>query len=338
MSTYKIRAGAGIEGLTLTEVPSRALAPHEVRVRVHAVSLNYRDLMVAKGTYLVSSDEPVVPTSDAAGEIIEVGKSVTRFKTGDRVITTFFPNWIDGEPTAAKTSFPFGAGADGLLAKEVALDEAALVAIPDSLGYSEAATLSCAGLTAWTALFWEANLKPGDSVLLLGTGGVSIAALQIAKAAGLYTVITSSSDEKLARAKSLGANATINYRTTPEWQTEVLTLTNGRGVDLVLEVGGTNTLAKSVNSTRMGGSVAIIGGVSGFGGEFQPFSLIGGKRKLLGVYVGPRKALEELVNFVALNKIKPVVDREFPFSQAREAYAFLDAGQHFGKVIINVSK
>lgn len=338
MSAYTIRAGAGIEGLKLTEVPTRALAPHEVRLRVHAVSLNYRDIMVAKGTYLVSSDEPVVPTSDAAGEIIETGAAVTRFKKGDRVITTFFPGWVDGEPTAAKTASPFGAGADGLLTEEIALTEEAFVAIPDSLSYSEAATLSCAGLTAWTTLFWDANLKPGDSVLLLGTGGVSIAALQIAKAAGLYSIITSSSDEKLARAKQLGANAIINYRTTPDWQAEVLKLTDGRGVDLVLEVGGTDTLAKSVNSTRIGGSVAIIGGVSGFGGEFQPFSLIGGKRKLLGIYVGPRKALEELVNFVALNNIKPVVDREFPFSQAREAYAFLEAGQHFGKVVINVSK
>jgi NADPH:quinone reductase-like Zn-dependent oxidoreductase len=337
MSAYTIRAGVGIEGLTLTNIPPRALAPHEVRVRVHAVSLNYRDIMVAKGTYPVTSDGPVVPTSDGAGEIIEVGTAVTRFKTGDRVITTFFPGWVDGEPTAAKTSSPFGAGADGLLAKEVALNEEALVAIPADLSYSEAATLSCAGLTAWTTFFWEAKLKPGDSVLLLGTGGVSIAALQIAKAAGLYSIITSSSDEKLARAKALGANATINYRTTPDWQAEVLKLTDGRGVDLVLEVGGTDTLAQSVNSTRMGGSVAIIGGVSGFGGELQPFSLIGGKRKLLGIYVGPRKALEELVDFVALNNIKPIVDREFPFSQAREAYAFLEAGQHFGKVVINVS-
>ena len=337
MSAYTIRAGVGVGSLALVETQARALAAHEVRLRVHAVALNYRDLMVANGSYPVVSDQPLVPGSDGAGEIVEVGAGVTRFKPGDRAITTFFPDWRHGEVSPERTSTTFGAGGDGLLTQQIAVSEEALVAIPDGLSYAEAATLSCAGLTAWTALFWEAKLKPGDSVLLLGTGGVSIAALQIAKAAGLFSIITSSSDEKLARARELGANATINYRTTPDWQAEVLNLTHGRGVDLVLEVGGTDTLEKSLQSTRMGGSVAIIGGVSGFGGDFQPFLLIGGKRKLLGIYVGPRQALEELVHFVDLHRIQPVVDRTFSFQQAGEAFTFLETGKHFGKVVIQLA-
>lgn len=340
MSAYTIIAGAGIESLAFSDtgIAPAPLAAHEIRLRVHAVSLNYRDLMVANGSYPNSIKDPVVPTSDGAGEIIAVGSAVTRVKPGDRVITTFFPDWEDGEINHDKTARTFGADSSGLLNHEAVLNEGDVVIIPDGLDYAAAATLSCAGLTAWTALFWEAKLQPGDSVLLLGTGGVSIAALQIAKAAGLFSIVTSSSDAKLARTKELGANATINYRTTPNWQAEVLRITEGRGVDLVLEVGGTDTLEQSVNSVRMGGSVAIIGGVSGFEAPAPFFPLIMGKRKLLGIYVGPRKALEELVNFVDIHNIKPVVGHEFPFSQAREAYAFLEAGQHFGKVVINVSQ
>jgi NADPH:quinone reductase-like Zn-dependent oxidoreductase len=186
--------------------------------------------------------------------------------------------------------------------------------------------------------FVAGGLKPGDSVLILGTGGVSIWALQLAKAAGLRSIITSSSDAKLERAKTLGARETINHRTNREWQQVVQRLTNGRGVDLVLEVGGTETLSRSINSARMGGSVAIIGGVSGFGGEFQPFSLIGGARKLLGVLVGSRTDLEQLTRFVDLAAIQPVVDRVFPFDEAIQAYEHLESGRHFGKVVIHVAE
>ncbi|MES2676244.1 MAG: NAD(P)-dependent alcohol dehydrogenase [Pseudomonadota bacterium] len=336
MSAYKIRSGAGISGLQLVDIPTRALMPHEVRVSVHAVSLNYRDLMVADNTYPVSTDQPLVPGSDAAGEVTEVGASVTRFKVGDRVLTVFFPNWIDGAPGSEKTAGALGAGDDGVLAEELIAHEQALVKIPAQLDYIAASTITCAGLTAWNTLFCAAALKPGATVLLLGTGGVSIWALQLAKAAGLRSIITSSSDEKLARARELGAFATINYRTTPDWQDEVLRLTEGRGVDLVLEVGGTDTLARSVNSTRIGGSVAIIGGVSGFGGEFQPFALIGSSRKLLGIFVGNRAQLEELVQFVEFAGISPIVDKIFPFDQAQAAYQHLKSGKHFGKVVIKV--
>ena len=338
MLVYKIRPGAGIESLSRSEIPSRPLGTHEVRVRIHAVSLNYRDVIVAKGTYPISSEEPVVPVSDAAGEVIETGSGATRFKRGDRVATSFFPNWVDGEPTPEKTADSLGAsGCDGALAEEVVQHEQSLVLIPANLNYIQAATLTCAGLTAWSALFDAGGLKPGDTVLLLGTGGVSIWALQLAKAAGLRSIVTSSSDTKLERAKILGATETINYRKNPEWQQDVQRLTKGRGVDLVVEVGGTQTLSRSVNCARTGGSVAIIGGVSGFGGEFQPFSLIGGTRKLLGITVGSRIALEQLVRFVDVAGIQPAVDRVFQFDEAIQAYEYLESGHHFGKVVIQVA-
>jgi NADPH:quinone reductase-like Zn-dependent oxidoreductase len=337
MLVYKIRPGAGIESLSRSEIPSRPLATHEVRVRIHAVSLNYRDVVVAQGTYPISSEEPVIPVSDAAGEVLETGSGVTRFARGDRVATSFFPNWVDGEPTPEKTADSLGAsGCDGALAEEVVQHEQSLVLIPTSLNYIQAATLTCAGLTAWSALFGAGSLKPGDTVLLLGTGGVSIWALQLAKAAGLRSIVTSSSDTKLERAKSLGATETINYRKNPEWQQDVQHITQGRGVDLVAEVGGTLTLARSVNCVRAGGSVAIIGGVSGFGGEFQPFSLIAGARKLLGILVGNRMALEQLVRFVDVARIQPVIDRVFRFDEAIQAYDYLQSGAHFGKVVIQV--
>ncbi len=335
MKAYQLTAGSGIQGLKLVELPAGDVGPTDVRIRVRAVSLNYRDLMIARGSYLVASEKPLIPTSDAAGEVIAVGAAVQRFKVGDRVATTFFPRWIDGRPTPEKVAIAPGGNVDGVLAQEIIASEQALVHVPRGLDFNEAATLTCAGVTAWNSLFVAGELKAGDSVLLLGTGGVSIWALQLAKAAGLRGIITSSSDEKLARAKALGAHATINYRTTPEWQQEVLRLTGG-GVDLVIEVGGTGTLKRSVAATAMGGTIAIVGGVSGFGGDFEPFALIGGARRLSGIYVGSRQMFEDLNRLIDVAGLRPVVDRVFPFEAARDAYEFLEAGKHFGKVVIQV--
>lgn len=337
MKAYQIIAGQQIAGLEQVRRNISAPSAHEVQVRIHAVSLNYRDLMITDGKYLSTGDAPVIPCSDGAGEVIAVGADVTRFHVGDRVAASFFPNWIHGSPTAQNTAGALGGAVDGMLAEEAVLHEDALVAIPDHLSYVEAATLPCAGVTAWNALFVEGKLMAGDSVLLLGTGGVSIWALQLAKAAGLRTIITSSSDEKLEHARRLGVSATINYKTTPEWQDEVLRLTDGRGVDLVLEVGGQGTLTHSIASARMGGTVAIIGGVSGFGGELNPFALIGGAKRLSGIYVGSRDMFEDLNRFVSVAEIHPVVDRVFPFSQARDAYTHLERAGHFGKVVIEVN-
>jgi NADPH:quinone reductase-like Zn-dependent oxidoreductase len=338
MQAYQIQSGQKIAGLERVQRQSATLAAYEVRVRVHAVSLNYRDLMIADGSYLSTGDGPVIPVSDGAGEVIEVGPGVTRLRIGDRVAASFFPDWISGMPTAQTTSRALGAVADGMLAEEVVLHESAWVTIPAHMDYAEASTLPCAGVTAWNALFVEGRLRAGDSVLLLGTGGVSVWALQIAKAAGLRAIITSSSDEKLERARALGASATINYRNTPEWQDEVMRLTGGRGVDLVLEVGGQGTLSRSIRSTRMGGTIAIIGGVSGFGGELDPFALIGGAKRLSGIFVGSRGMLEDLNRFTEVAAIRPVVDRVFSFQQAREAYTHLEHAGHFGKVVIEVAR
>jgi NADPH:quinone reductase-like Zn-dependent oxidoreductase len=337
MYQYKVQPGKGIASLERRKVSSRAVGAREVRVRVRAVSLNYRDLLVVKGAYLASSDRAVVPMSDASGEVIELGAGAMRFKPGDRVITNFFPNWIEGAPSREKTASTLGAVADGVLAEEIVLNEQAFVRAPDSMDHIQAATLTCAGLTAWNTMFQATDLKPGSAILLLGTGGVSIWALQLAKATGLRSIITSSSDAKLDRAKALGANGTINYRTNPSWQDEALRLTDGHGVDLVLEVGGTGTLARSIVATRMGGSVAVIGGVSGFGGEFRPFDLIGGARKLVGIFVGNRVGLDQLARFTDLAGIQPVIDQVFKFDKAREAYAYLESAQHFGKIVIEVA-
>jgi NADPH:quinone reductase-like Zn-dependent oxidoreductase len=337
MYAYHIVAGTGIAGLERVKLKAPSPGPGEVRIRVRAVALNYRDLMVANGNYIASAGKPVIPCSDAAGEVIETGPGVTRFQAGDRVLSSFFPRWIDGPPTPAKTANALGGSIDGVLAEEVVLHEEALARIPSGLDFAEAATLTCAGVTAWNAMFLEGGIKAGDTVLLLGTGGVSTWALQLAKAAGVQAIITSSSDDKLARARELGAAATINYQATPEWQQEVLKLTGGRGADAVLEVGGQGTLARSIAAARMGGTIAVIGGVSGgFASELQLLHLIGGARRLAGVFVGSRSMLEQLARCVEANEIKPVVDREFPFEKAGEAYAWLQSGQHFGKVVIRI--
>lgn len=337
MKAYRISSGGNLASLHRTEEkPVAHLGPHDVRVAIHAVSLNYRDLMISEGTYLSQGKEPVIPGSDGAGEVMEVGAHVTRFRSGDRVTPTFFPHWIDGEATPVNSANPLGADRDGVFAEQVVANEDSLVRIPDHLDYLEAATLPCAAVTAWNALFVQGALEPGQTVLLQGTGGVSIHALQLAHAAGANTIITSSSDTKLERARKLGAGATINYRSNPEWHEEALRLTGGRGVDLVLEIGGRDTLNRSLLSTRMGGIVSVIGGLSGWGTELEYFTLIRGARRLAGIFVGSRKMLEDLYRFIGHARIRPVVDRAFAFDQAREAYEYLKSGNHFGKVVVRV--
>lgn len=336
MFAYRVSPGEHIRGLTRHEIPVRQPQGREVRVRVRAVSLNYRDLMVARGNYSLGSNQPLVPCSDAAGEIIGVGSDVTRFRLGDRVVASFFTDWIDGEIAPDKTRGALGGAIDGVLAQEIVLHEDALVSVPTQLSFAEAATLPCAGLTAWNMLFIANALKPGDTVVLLGTGGVSIWALQLAKTAGFRTIVTSASDAKLEHARALGADETVNYRANPEWQHEILRLTNGRGADLVAELGGHDTLPRSIAATRMGGTIALIGGVGGgFTSELDILSVLGGK-KLIGIYVGSRRMLEDLVRFVAAAKIAPVIDRVFRFDAAQEAYEHLDAQRHLGKVVIEV--
>ena len=334
VKAYKLISGAGIDGLNLIDLPSSRLAANAMRVRVKAVSLNFRDLMVAKGTYPVRSSLPIIPCSDAAGEVTEVGSDVTCFKVGDRVMNAFFPRWNDGPISPVQTVTTFGADSDGVLAEEIIIDEASAIRIPNDLSYVEASTIPCAGVTAWNALFENTVLKPGDDVLLLGTGGVSIWALQLAKAAGLRPIITSSSNLKLHKAKALGAAVVINYRDTPHWEHAVMEATGGKGVQLVLEVGGQGTLKASNAAAAMGGSIVVIGGVSGFGGQLDPASLVFGNKRVSGILIGSRSMHERVTRFVEASNIKPVIDRVFKFEHAREAFSYLDQAAHFGKVVI----
>lgn len=336
IAAYSIRRGAGIDGLARVTRAQPAPGPHDVRVRMRAVALNYRDLMIARGDSGVPGLD-VVPASDGAGEVVEIGSEVTRFRVGDRVMSTFFPDWHEGAPDNARTARGLGGSTDGVLAEEVVMSEDAWVSIPAHLDFVEAATIPCAAVTAWNALFVAAPLKPGDSVLLLGTGGVSIWALQLAKAAGLRVLITSSDDAKLDRAIVLGADATVNYRRTPEWQDEVLRLTGGRGVDRVLDVGGPDTLPRSIAAARTGATIAVIGRLTGTAGvTIDPAALFGGSKRLFGVMVGSRAMSDDLSRFVELAGVRPVIDRLFDFDHAREAYAYLDTAQHFGKVVIRL--
>ena len=335
MQAYQITHGSQIDGLTLTTRSAASeLQPNEVKVRIRAAALNYRDLMVAMGTYPTDRTDPVVPGSDFAGDVVAAGAAVKGLEEGDRVMGAFLPDWQDGAPTPEKLARSFGVDLDGALQEEIVVRESDLVRIPENLSYVEASTLPCSGVTAWNALFEVGNLQPGSTVLLLGTGGVSIMALQMAKAAGHRVIITSSSNEKLAKAREMGADSTINYREQPEWQDAVLEATHGKGVDLVLEVGGKDTVERSISALGMGGTVALIGGVSGFSGSVDPVSLLFACKKIEGVYVGSKAMLQALGNYLEINGIRPVVDSEFRFDQVPEAYRYLEAGKHFGKVVV----
>jgi NADPH:quinone reductase-like Zn-dependent oxidoreductase len=304
-------------------------------VRVRATSINYRDKLVLLGQYFTPVERPTVPLSDGAGEIVAVGPGVTRFKVGDRVAGTFFQVWTDGP---RKGFYPaLGVPLDGVLAEYIVLQEDGVVAIPPGLTFEQAATLPCAGVTAWSALMVLGRpVQAGDTVLCLGTGGVSTHAMQFATAAGARTIITSSSDEKLERARGLGAWAGVNYETHPEWQKEVMRLTGGRGVDCVIEVGGVGTLAKSYESIGFGGKIQLIGFLGGPAGEQTPYGLMMRGGSLHGVGVGSTAMFAAMNRAIEVNGIQPIVDKLFPFDDAAEAFRVFSAGDFFGKVVITV--
>lgn len=323
--------------LALREVAAPTPAANEVAVRVRAVSLNRRDLMMVEGRYGRGGTQPnSVPLSDGAGEVIAVGSAVTRFKAGDRVAGIFFEDWLDGSPTAASLATARGGNAGGMLSEIVVTDADGLVSIPDHLSFEEAATLPCAGVTAWVGLFKRGGLEAGDFVLLEGTGGVSVFGLQLAAAAGAKPIITSSSDAKLARARELGAFGTVNYRSNPDWQREVRALTGGAGVDQVLEVGGQDTLPRALEALAFGGHVAIIGGLSGFASDVPVGTLMGLNATASGIYVGSRADFEDLNAFLTKHRIKPIVDKVFELEEAPAAFAAMDSGEFFGKVVIRL--
>jgi NADPH:quinone reductase-like Zn-dependent oxidoreductase len=327
-----IQNGFGLDNLALLDRPDPTPGPGQVLVRVRAASLNYRDLMVAKGQYNPRIAFPRVLGSDAAGEVVAVGAGVTRFRPGERVAGCFFQDWDAGPITDAAAKSSRGSERDGVFAELVVFEQNGVVPVPAGLSYEEAATLPCAALTAWNALTTDFSVK-GKTVLLQGTGGVSIFALQFAKALGARVLITSGHDDKLARAKSMGADAGTNYRTDPDWDKWARQETGGTGVDLVVEVGGAGTLERSVKATRIGGRIALIGVLAG-AGNFNPIQVLMKAVTVRGVFVGSREMFEAMNGLIEQAAIRPVIDRVFPFDQAADAFRHLESGSHFGKVVI----
>jgi NADPH:quinone reductase-like Zn-dependent oxidoreductase len=337
MKTFELTQ-FGLENLALVEREEPRPGPNEVVVRFHAASLNFRDLMFVKGVYNPRAKLPSIPLSDGAGEVVEIGSEVSQWKTGDHVCPIFNQSWLDGRPSLQKNRATLGAGdRDGVAREYGAFNENGLVRIPEHLSFEEAATLPCAGVTAWHALVESGQLRAGETVLTLGTGGVSIFALQFSKMHGAAVISTSSSVEKLNRARELGANETINYKLTPDWDKEVSRLTNNIGVDHVVEVGGTGTLSKSVNSVRVGGHVALIG-VLASGGDFDPRRILMKGVRLQGIFVGSRQMFEDMNSAIEVDRMKPVISKIFAFEELPEALKYMEAGSHFGKIVLKYPK
>jgi NADPH:quinone reductase-like Zn-dependent oxidoreductase len=336
MKKYELPAVADattVAGWQLVEAETPQPGPGQVLVRVRAVSLNYRDLMISKSA---GRQRALVPCSDGAGEVTAIGAGVTRVQTGDRVAGIFFQTWLDGPLAEEVHAQALGGSANGMLVEYVVLSEQGVVKLPDYLSYEEAASLPCAGVTAWNALVEQGRLQPGQTVLLQGTGGVSILSLQLAKAAGARVIITSSSDEKLARARELGADETINYRSTPEWEKEARRLTHGLGADHVVEVGGGGTLDKALAATRASGHIAVVGVLTGAAAAISTGVILSKSLRLTGIYVGSRAMFERYLRALAQHQLRPVIDRVFDFEEAPAALAYLDSGQHFGKIVVRV--
>jgi NADPH:quinone reductase-like Zn-dependent oxidoreductase len=335
MKVYEVRGSFGIENLAIVERP-RPLPGHgEVVVKVRAASVNYRDLLVVKGLYNPRLPLPRIPFSDGAGEVIAVGSGVSRVKEGDRVAGIFMQKWLSGELTEAGVKSALGGEIDGMLAEYAVLPEEGVVHLPDHLSYEEAATLPCAAVTAWHAVI-ETGVKPGDTVLVLGTGGVSVFALQFARLAGAQVIATSGSDAKIDKAIQLGAAQGINYKAVPDWGGKVRELTDGKGVDLVVEVGGAGTLPQSIKAVRIGGRISLIGVLTGNTGEVNPLPLVMKKVRLQGILVGSREMFESMNRAISKTRLSPVIDRVFPFEEVGEALRTMERGAHFGKICIRI--
>ena len=335
MKAIQLQSPASLDNLKLVDLPDPAApGPGEISVRLRASSLNYHDYAVVKG--MLPTAENRIPMSDGAGEVTAVGEGVTEFKVGDAVVSTFFPDWIDGTPPVGGFTRVPGDGIDGYACEAVTTEATSWTKSPEGYTPAEAATLTCAGLTAWRALFVDGDIKPGDTVLVQGTGGVSIFALQFAKAAGATVIATSSSNEKLERLREMGADHLINYKEVEAWGPKVLELTGGKGVDCVVEIGGAGTLDQSMMATRIGGHVALIGVLTGFAGPVQTAMLMAKNLRVQGLTVGSRAQQQDMIAGIEANGIKPVLDKHFPLADLAGAFRHQESGKHFGKIIVDI--
>lgn len=332
--TVIVPLGGGLDRLQITSTEPRQPGPGEITVRLHASSLNYHDYVVVTGVW--APREPRIPMSDGAGVVTAVGEGVTEFQVGDPVVSLFFPEWSDGEPGPGEGNFARvpGDGVDGYAREQVTAKASAFTPAPKGYSHAEAATLTCAGLTAWRALMADGSLKPGDSVLVQGTGGVSIFALQFAKLAGATVIATSSSDAKLERLRALGADQLINYRATPNWGEMVRAMTDGRGVDHVVEIGGPGTMEQSMIAARIGGHIAIIGILTGLVGQVSFIQAIARHLKLQGVLVGNRKHQLDMIRAIDATGMKPIIDSRYPLEGIADAFRHQESNRHFGKICL----
>jgi NADPH:quinone reductase-like Zn-dependent oxidoreductase len=338
MKIYQICDRFGLENLRLSERAIPEPGVGEVLIKLHACSLNYRDLLMLQGHYNPRQPLPLIPLSDGAGEVVETGAGVTRVAVGDRVAGIFAQGWIAGEPTHERVrATTLGSPLDGMLAEYVVLDQQGVVKLPAHLSYEQAATLPCAAVTAWTALTRYRRLMPGDTVLLQGTGGVSLFALQFARMLGATVIITSSSDAKLERARTLGADHTINYREQPDWHKAVRTLTGRVGVDHIVEVGGAGTFEKSLAAVRMGGFIATIGVLGGVSAPLSVIPILMSGLTIQGILVGSRDDFETMNRAIDAHRLEPVIDRVFAFDEVAAAFELMKNGGHFGKIVVRIA-
>jgi NADPH:quinone reductase-like Zn-dependent oxidoreductase len=336
VKVVEIQGGFGLDRLVIAERPRPEPGPGQVLLRMRAAALNYRDLLTVLGRYNPKQPLPLVPCSDGVGEVVEVGAGVTRVRRGERAIPIFAQRFLAGEPTREKLRSTLGGPLDGTLAEYVALHEDGVVPAPEHLSDVEAATLPCSGVTAWNALVGEGPLRPGSTVLVQGTGGVSVFALQIGRLAGARVIVTSSSEPKLARARELGAWQTIHYPSVPEWGAAARRLTGGVGVDVVVDVGGTATLRESLAAVAFGGRISLVGNLTGGAVELDVVPIFMRQVRLQGILVGHRESLEAFTRAVAASGLRPVVDRVFPLGEIRAALEHLQSGSHFGKICVEL--
>ncbi|MDJ0616069.1 MAG: NAD(P)-dependent alcohol dehydrogenase [Calothrix sp. MO_192.B10] len=334
MKVWQVQSPGGLDALMLVDKPQPQPGIKQVLLKMGAASLNYRDLLAVKGAYGSKQRFPFVPFSDGVGEVVAVGEGVTKVQIGDRVAGIFMQSWVSGRFQANHPKSALGGAIDGVLAEYVTLDEDGVVKVPAHLSHESAATLPCAAVTAWNALTTVGKLQPGDTILILGTGGVSLFALQFARMMGLRVIATSSSDEKLDKLIQLGASDGINYKKIPNWDEKVWEITEKKGVDRVIEVGGANTLNKSLRALSYGGHISLIGVLSGFSADISTVTILQKGIHIQGIYVGSREMFEDMNRAISLHQMQPIIDRVFPFEQAPEALAYMESGAHFGKICL----